>query len=247
MDLLDALEAREGVVCTVGAGGKKSTLYTLAARAVAADIRRTVVTATVHIPIFDREVARVETTEVPISALEGNIDWPLGLVPERDGEHRYRGYDTDTVDAIARSATTDLVLVKADGARTREFKAPDDREPQIPDRADTVLPIASVQVVGEPLTDELVHRPERVSAITGLEQGDQIEPADVATVLASAEGGLKGVPDGASPIPVLNKVDDDELEATAREIAAGIHERADVPRVALTSMVADNSLVDVVD
>ena len=259
MDLEAALDARSGTVCVVGAGGKKTTLYTLARR-----LGRAVVTATVRIPIFDGEVREVRVTDDPAAALrdadangtdargtDGDDVWPLGLVPGRDKSNRYRGYDRETVDALgdaAADADPDVpVLVKADGARTRDFKAPNDEEPQIPGSADVVVPIASVHAVGEPLDAETVHRPERVASLTGLSLGDTIRAADVAEVLASPEGGLKDVPPAATPIPVVNKVDDESYEATAREIAGVVHERADVPRVVLTRLVADDPVVDVVE
>ncbi|WP_336325898.1 selenium cofactor biosynthesis protein YqeC [Halovenus sp. HT40] len=246
MDLLDALDARSGLVCVVGAGGKKTALYTLADRAAEAGLR-SVVTATVRIPIFDEQVSNVVTTEDPVAALAATDEYPLGVVPERDGETRYRGYDTAVVDELARSDVADVLLTKADGARTREFKAPGNEEPQLPESTDTVLPIASVHAVGEPLSEETVHRPERVATITGLSEGEQITPADVASVVASPDGGLKGVPEGATAIPVLNKVDDEELAGVGRDIARGILDRADVPRVVLTSLVADNPVVDVIE
>lgn len=246
MDLLDAVHARSGVVCVVGAGGKKTALYTLADRTAEEGIR-SVVTATVRIPIFDEHVRRVVTTEGPVEALQATEEYPIGVVPERDGETRYRGYDTAVIDELARSEVADVLLTKADGARTREFKAPGDQEPQLPESADTVLPIASVHAVGKPLSEEFVHRPERVSAITGLAEGEKITPSDMVAVLASSEGGRKGVPDGATVIPVLNKVDDEELAGVGREIARGILDRADVPRVVLTQLIADEPVVDVIE
>ncbi|MFC7325534.1 selenium cofactor biosynthesis protein YqeC [Halorubrum rutilum] len=243
MDLTTALDARDATVCVVGAGGKKSTLFALADR-----LDRAVVTASVRIPIFDDRVAAVRVTEDPIAAIEAaeSGDWPLGLVPERDRSDRYLGYDTDTVGGIA-DAAPGATLVKADGARLREFKAPGDREPQIPSNADVVVPIASAHVVGEPLTEELVHRPDAVAAITGREIGDEIRPADVATVLASPAGGLKGVPGGATAIPVVNKVDDESDAAAARAVARETLYRADVPRVLLTRLIADDPVVEVVE
>lgn len=238
MELTEALPT-EGLVCAVGAGGKKTTLYALANA-----LERAVVTATVRIPIFDPHVARVAVTEEPVGEVEGNDDWPLGLVPEREFEDRYRGYDREVVEDLARRADVP-VLVKADGARMREFKAPDGREPQIPRGADAVLPIASVHAVGKPLDDGVVHRPERIAAIAGIDLGEEITTEAVARVLASPEGGLKGVPDGARAIPLLNKVDDGEDEAIAREIARRVHERADVDRVVLARM-ADARVVDVI-
>jgi probable selenium-dependent hydroxylase accessory protein YqeC len=239
MNVVEALEAQRGPTCVVGAGGKKTTMATLAGA-----LERAVVTATVRIPIFDDWVDQVVVTADPVSAVETAGGWPLGLVPERERDDRYLGYDRAKVDELA--ALDVPVLVKADGARMRRFKAPNDREPQIPESAETVVPIASAHVVGQPLTEDRVHRVERVAALTGLEPGDEIRPVDVATVLASDRGGHKDVPDGATVIPLLNMVDDDELEETARSVAAEIHERADVPRVVLAEMRAERPLVAVV-
>lgn len=77
--------------------------------------------------------------------------------------------------------------MKADGARNRLFNAPGDHEPQITENTDTVLPIASARIVGEPLTEEFVHRPERVADLADLDIGDEIRPrTSRASWLASA-------------------------------------------------------------
>ncbi|MEF8828348.1 MAG: selenium cofactor biosynthesis protein YqeC [Haloarcula sp.] len=239
MDIVDALDARHGTTCFVGAGGKKTTMATLARR-----LDRAVVTATVRIPIFDGWVAEVVVTESPRDAIDGATAWPLGVVPSQERPDRYHGYDPATVADLAD--VDHPILVKADGARMREFKAPSDREPQLPSTASTVVPIASAHVVGEPLTDDIVHRVDEVAAITGLDPGDEIRPRDVAAVLASDSGGLKDVPASATAIPLLNMVDDEGLEASARAVAEAIHDRVDVPRVVLTEMRADDPLVAVV-
>ncbi|MDS0223202.1 selenium cofactor biosynthesis protein YqeC [Haloarcula sp. S1AR25-5A] len=239
MDIVDALDARRGTTCFVGAGGKKTSMATLARR-----LDRAVVTATVRIPIFDGWVEEVVVTESPRTAIDGASAWPLGVVPAQERPDRYRGYDPETVADLAD--VDHPILVKADGARMREFKAPSDREPQLPSTASTVVPIASVHVVGEPLTDAIVHRVDEVAAITGLDPGDEIRPQDVAAVLASDRGGLKDAPADAATIPLLNMVDDAALEASARAVAEAIHDRADVPRVVLAEMRADDPLVAVV-
>ncbi|MGB9931775.1 selenium cofactor biosynthesis protein YqeC [Haloarcula amylolytica] len=239
MDIVDALDAKHGTICFVGAGGKKTTMATLAAR-----LDHAVVTATVRIPIFDGWVAEVVVTESPRTAIDGATTWPLGVVPAQERPDRYRGYDPATVADLAD--IDHPILVKADGARMREFKAPSDREPQLPPTASTVVPIASAHVIGEPLTDDIVHRVDEVAAITGLDPGDVIHPQDVAAVLASDRGGLKDVPADATAIPLLNMVDDAGLETSARAVAEAIHDRADVPRVVLAEMRADDPLVAVV-
>ncbi|KAA9398062.1 putative selenium-dependent hydroxylase accessory protein YqeC [Haloarcula sp. CBA1130] len=239
MDIVDALDAWRGTTCFVGAGGKKTTMATLARR-----LDRAVVTATVRIPIFDGWVKEVVVTETPRTAIDGASTWPLGVVPAQERPDRYRGYDPETVADLAD--IDHPILVKADGARMREFKAPSDREPQLPSTASTVVPIASAHVVGRALTDDIVHRVDEVAAITGLDSGDEIQPRDVAAVLASDRGGLKDVPADATAVPLLNMVDDDELEASARAVAEAVHERADVPRVVLAEMRAEDPLVAVI-
>lgn len=243
-DVVAALDAAHGTTCLVGAGGKKTTLYALADR-----LDRAVLTATVRIPIFDREVAAVRVTGDPVAAL-GDFDdrdaaFPLGLVPERERDDRYRGYDPSVVDEIG-AAHDGPVLVKADGARTRLLKAPNEREPQVPAGADRVVPVASVGAVGEPLTAETVHRPERVAALTDAALGDEITPELVGRVLAHEDGGLRGVPAGATVIPLLNAVDDAADAAAARTVARVVRERATVSRVVLARMI-DGEVVDVIE
>ena len=240
VDLVEALSGR-GVVAVVGAGGKKTTLWRLAERH-----DRAVVTAATRIPTFEERVADLVVTDDPIAAVEVALDreadgespWPLGLVPGRADDVRYEGYDTSEISALAGAVGDDLdaILLKADGARNRLFKAPDEHEPQIPDRADTVLPIASAKVVGEPLDETRVHRPELVGEIADLEPGEEIRPVHVARVLASERGGLKRVPEGATAVPVVNMCDDEKLAEAGREVAEGVLERAAVPRVVLARM-----------
>jgi probable selenium-dependent hydroxylase accessory protein YqeC len=253
MRLSSALAADDGqCVAVVGAGGKKTTLYRLGSA-----LDRAVVTATVRIPIFDDQVARVVVTDDPVSALGSSVDgpteatdqatdeWPLGLVPERERDDRYRGYDPAVVDDLA-AAHDGAVLVKADGARTRLLKAPDEREPQVPAGAETVLPIASARVVGKPLTGEWVHRPERVAAVTGLDVGAEIDAEAVAGVLASPDGGLKDVPAGAQVVAVVNMVDDDDRRAVGERVAAETLARTErIDRVVLTELISPDPVVEV--
>lgn len=241
MDFVNALNAETGLICVVGAGGKKTTMYALASR-----LDRSVVTATVRIPIFDPHVERVSVTDDPVAVIAASEVWPIGVVPRREG-NRYVGYETATVDGIADAAVADAVLVKADGARMRQFKAPDETEPRLPSGTDTVIPIASAHIVGKPLTPEHVHRVEQVAAITGRDPGDIVRAQDVAAVLTSDRGGLKDVPAGASIVPLVNMVDDAEIEAAAREVAGEILDREDVSRVVLARMIADEPLVAVVE
>jgi probable selenium-dependent hydroxylase accessory protein YqeC len=221
-------------VALVGAGGKKTTLYTLAA------VRdRAVVTSTVRIPPFPDGVRGVVTDD-PASTV--GAPYPVGLAAADEGD-RLEGFDPRVVDGLA-AEHDGSVLVKADGARTRLLKAPADHEPRIPSTVDTVVPVASVRAVGKPLVEEHVHRPGRVAAVTGRRPGDTLTVGDVVGVLAGAEGALKDVPGGADVVPLVNMADDEALAATAREIARGVLDRAPVRQVVVARM-DEPTVVDV--
>ena len=236
MDLHTAFPGRS--LAFVGAGGKKTSLYALAT---AWD--RALLTSTVRIPPF-RDVVHGVVTERPLDAIEAEGEsFPLGLAAEDEGD-RLRGYDPSVVDDLV-AAHDGPVLVKADGARTRQLKAPDDHEPRLPASVDTVVPVASVRALGKPLTEEFVHRPERVAAVTGLSLGDSIEVDHIADVLASAEGGRKDVPADADVVPLVNMADDAVYARRAREVARAVHDRADVRQVVVARMKVPE-VVDVV-
>ncbi len=245
--LLDALEARRGLVCFVGAGGKKTTFYRLAAE----HPGRVGITATVHIPFFPKSL-----DAHPLIAEEGTL---LPAVLEASRRHdkvifacpsskhgRYAGIDTTLVAAAHERAGFDVTLVKADGARSRWIKAPGDSEPRIPPDADTVICVVSAQAVGQPLSERIAHRVERIEALCGVRAGEPIRPDHVARLLASEQAGLRGV-GAARVIPVINMVDDDERHALARqaaELALAATRRFE--RVVLTSMRRDPPVVEVV-
>ncbi|MGM0718749.1 MAG: selenium cofactor biosynthesis protein YqeC, partial [Halobacteriota archaeon] len=113
----------------------------------------------------------------------------------------------------------------------------------IPDRATTVVVLASVGVVGEPLDVSLVHRPERVAALAGIELGDELTPADVAAVLASPRGGLKHVPSDTDVAVVLNKADTPGSRETGRAVVEAVLDRSErVSRGLVTSFRTDTCL-----
>ena len=106
------------------------------------------------------------------------------------------------------------------------FKAPAAYEPVIPAETTLVLVLVGADVLGRPLDAEHVHRPERVSALTGAPLGAPVTPAIVAGVLAHAEGGRKGVPAGARLVVLINKVETLADPAPARETAERAAPRA---------------------
>jgi probable selenium-dependent hydroxylase accessory protein YqeC len=215
--LLDLLDARTGIVCAVGAGGKKSVLYHLATR----HPGRVATTATVVTPHFPDALG----FGVAIAAGDRLFERVAALDPQRkvayacpsDKADRHAGVSPALVERIHRELAFDATYVKADGARMRWIKAPAPDDVVLPPSCRTVVAVVSARALGQPLGTRVAHRIERLSAVTGLAPGGIIEPLHVARLLASPHG-LR--PGGARRVvPLINMVDDPEREALARAAA----------------------------
>lgn len=246
-ELLDILGARAGVVCLVGAGGKKTTLYRLAAL----HGGRVGITSTVFIPMFPKtlraavvlaEAAQLERAVA--SAAERSRVVAFARPAQKRG--RRAGLAPALVRPIHTAAGFDVTLVKADGARSRLIKAPAADEPQIAEDADTVIPVVSALAIGKPLTERIAHRVDRISAVTGAPPEAPLTPTHLARLLASDEGALRGV-GRAAVVPLINMVDDAEHHALARAAASeALALTARFDRVVLAAMRGPEPLVEVV-
>lgn len=246
-DLSAVLGAGRGVVCLVGAGGKKSTIY----RIVADSAGRVAVTSTVHTPPFRKRLA-AETLVAPEEQLKTLVAGQSGArivayACPSDKKARLAGVDPELVADIHESCGFDLTLVKADGARLRWVKAPGPREPVLPSRFDTLIPIVSVRAAGKPLDHLVAHRPELVAALAGARLGDIITADHIARLLTHPEGGMKHAERAGLVVPVINMLDTGEQRYTARLIADQVLRLApDLDRVVLTRMASEEPVVEVI-
>jgi hypothetical protein len=219
--LVDALHARKGVVCMVGAGGKKSTMYRLAQ----AHDGRVAVTTTVHIPPFPEwlDAAPVVADAGALAAMvlaQARHRSRLAYATRTDKPGRFGGVAAQTVAQLHEQAQFDVTLVKADGARRRQIKGPGGREPIVPEQAATVVAAVSAQIVGQPLDQRIAH-------------------------YAYLEGDW--LPDGAHLVPLINMAEDRESRRAAQEIAATLLDLSPrVTRVVISHMQGDDPLVAVV-
>lgn len=218
-ELLELFHARSGVVCAVGAGGKKTTLY----RLLEAHSGRVGLTSTVFIPPFPKDpplhLIRAEPDEL-FSAVNAAMATHRRIaytgVTTKKG--RFEGVAPHLVSDIHQRLGFDLTLVKADGARTRLIKAPAENEPQLPPEVTTVIPVVSARAIGQPLSERIAHRIEKIGHITGTRPEERVTPSCVARLLASEEGLLKGVGD-AHVVPLINMVDDEQTKILALDAA----------------------------
>ncbi len=216
--LLEALGAREGIICAVGAGGKKSVLYQL----VREHSGRVALTATVYNTEFpaDLGVQQIIDDDEKLHARlrrEARSRSVAYACPSSKAG-RHAGASPATIRAIHDEEGFAATFVKADGARMRWIKAPSPDEPVLVPGAHTVIPVVSARAIGEPLGDRVAHRVDRVAAVTGVAPGRPLTPEAVARLLASEHGSLQRA-GGARVAPVINMVDNEEQEEKARAAA----------------------------
>jgi probable selenium-dependent hydroxylase accessory protein YqeC len=216
--LFELLAARHGIVCAVGAGGKKSVLYALAAE----HPGRVAITGTVpFVPppeslTAERITGDAEAIAGRLAALSRQRTVVFGRPPEKKG--RWGGLPPELIQAWHGRFGFDVTLVKADGARMRWIKAPARDEPLLPPGCSTLIPVLSARALGEPLSERIAHRVALIEQVTGCQAGEIFQPEHAARLLSSPRGLLQGA--GNSEIrPVINMVDTMQTLALAREAA----------------------------
>jgi probable selenium-dependent hydroxylase accessory protein YqeC len=234
MDLTEAFGLpNHAIVAVVGGGGKTSLIFSLAREAIERGRSAMVATSTRFTrPDGTDDFQMVETTDSEAAPDVRNASWirPL-IVTTGDGTRgRLLGLEASTIDDLA-GLGLGLIAVEADGSRGRHFKAPGDNEPIIPASTTDVVVSLGLDVLGGPLTEQFVHRPERVVSLAGGTIGEPITAALVALVLAHEDGGRKNIPPGARTHAMLSSRGD------KREIEAGDNVAARLVYAGFTSAV----------
>ncbi|HRN68214.1 MAG TPA: selenium cofactor biosynthesis protein YqeC [Promineifilum sp.] len=243
---------RPELVAIVGAGGKSSLMFALAAvlpgRVVMTTTTRIFAAQTKHAPAVVHaddlaplaEALAAHGRCLVIGRVEG--DKALGVAPALPTR------------LLARD-DVDYVLVEADGSRMRPIKAPATHEPVIPPTTTLLVPMAGLDAL-EGMLEDVAHRPEQIEAIMNDESGimneegawvvdGRLTAAGLAGVLAHPRGGLKDVPAGARVVPFLNKADTAERLTAAREAAALLLREPRVQRVLIGALRSEHPVREV--
>ena len=212
---------RGEVVGVAGAGGKTTLVYRVAAEARAAGLTVRVTTTT-HMGTLPEAVTGPVLVEEDLGSLDQvraalASEGRATLLGRRVRADKLAGVAPERVDDLRSAA--DLVLVEADGARGRSLKVPAAHEPVLPRTMTLLVVLAALDALGEPLTDECVHRVELVSAATGTALGEAVDEDTVIGCLRQTGGYLSRLPAGARAAVFLNKVEDEERRAAAYRIA----------------------------
>jgi len=241
MSLAKALRVERGaVVSFVGGGGKTSSMFRLASELSSAGFR-VLTTTTTHI---SEEQARIAPSSIGLNELdllETRLD-EFGhtlLIGPPDGKGRVLGSPPELIRSLRNRAGIDVILVEADGSRSRPFKAPGAHEPVVPDATTILVPIAGLNAIGTTLDEDHAHRSEIISSLTGQPLGTPITAGTIAGILPHPAGGAKQLPPGARLVPLLNKADSNAELAEGRKLAERLLADNKVDSVLVSSMLED--------
>jgi molybdenum cofactor cytidylyltransferase len=226
MELTKALRISPGQIAAfVGAGGKSSS------------IRRLIEELTPKTPVLITTTTKLALGQTDLAAhhiiLRSKKDVSLfpALLQEQSSvlvtgerwpeESKWTAPPEDLLAVLLPLAASSgaVVLIEADGARGRSLKAPAEHEPVIPPFVDLVVPVMGLDSIGTELEGDFVYRPESIRALLGIQKDPIIQAADVAGILAHANGALKSVPASAQVRVILNKAETQNTVERGREIA----------------------------
>jgi molybdenum cofactor cytidylyltransferase len=220
--LSSALRVNENkIIAFVGAGGKSTAMFKLAR-----EIAPCLVATTTRLGSTQHELADkhfiVGDNENIFNEIEANSNQGVTLITRKKlKEGKWGGLKENEIAKLKEIAGYhDLpLLIEADGARHMLFKAPAEHEPVIPEFVDAVVVVTSLAVIGKPLTDKFVHRPEVVAEIGKWKVDDVVDASLIEKVLCHPQGGLKNIPSHARRIALLTDADTRELQSIASDLS----------------------------
>jgi probable selenium-dependent hydroxylase accessory protein YqeC len=227
--------ARGDIVAFVGAGGKSSAILQTAGELGEAGLPVLVAPTTkIFVSEADR-IGPVLTSEdgdglrskvAEILTGQGAVVAGSGILTKK----RVGGVDPTWVPQLAPD--NGVTLVEADGSRRRPLKGTAAHEPLLPHGVTLVVVVGGIRALGEPLGEEIVHRLEVFSEITGIGPGHTIEAgAFVRSLLA----GLRNTPEHAHQAALLTDVEPGRSMSDASVVAHGLW-RKGVSKVVLSSL-----------
>lgn len=227
------------LISLVGAGGKTTTMYTLASELAAKGLRViTTTTTNLYIPRQGETDIVIISAETPTLVEIVNVAWKgnqhITVAARTSGERKISGLRPDQPYELLTRSGADVVIVESDGARHRLIKAPAEHEPVVPPQTNIALLLMSAGAINQPLSAEIAHRPERLAAVLGINQGDLLTPWHVAKLMMNDQGALKSIPATASVYLLLTQVTGNNL-SRAQEVAALVQSSGREIRVLISS------------
>ena len=231
MDMLDYFAERNSrIISFVGAGGKTTAMYTLAA-AFAARGLKTLVTTTTHIEMPDKTLWAKNEEEVRRLWQSGSYA-VVGTEPGAEGAEIKKITGLSEPERSLYFDMAEVVLIEADGAKRMPCKVPAAHEPVLLKECDTVVGVMGIRSVGRPLR-EVCFRLEEAQKSFGCHPDERLTPELAAEFLASDLGTKKNV-GTRNYCVMLNPCNGDELLSIGSRIR-GLLEKKGIYSCMLTA------------
>lgn len=215
-----------GVISLVGAGGKTSLMYRLAAEfASKDDFVLSTTTTKIMMPSLRQSSLVIFSNSAESLLNQAKVhlidNRHLSAASNRIANFPQKlcGFSPRVINEIWDAGLFKWIIVEADGAARRPIKAPADHEPVIPQSSTTIIGVVGLRSLGKPVGEKWVFRHDRYSAITGLSEGDPITEKSIAEAALHENGFFKNSPDHAKKILFLNAANHSKGIATGKVIA----------------------------
>ncbi|BHH84696.1 selenium cofactor biosynthesis protein YqeC [Desulforhopalus sp. 52FAK] len=174
-----------GVACIVGAGGKTSLMWRLAAEAKSLGLRTLVSTTT---KMFIPEPVQYDHIDLSGSGYTEIILVPPGVyvAGRQVSPVKMQGLAGDVL--LKSADHFDLVLLEADGAARKPLKGWLETEPVIPPYTTHTIGVVDIQIIGRAASEDLVHRLDCFCLLTGATVGDEIALDHLSRIITGEKG-----------------------------------------------------------
>ncbi len=157
---------------------------------------------------------------------------------------KIEGISAAEADLLFSLTETDHLIVEADGAAGLPLKAPAAHEPVIPASATLVIAVMGLSALGKPVGSDLVFRPTKFTALTGLKEGEKITPDKLVSAFDETDGLFRNAPPSARRVVFLNQLDVMSDRRPALDLAKGALEKHPfIERVVLGALQKEDEFI----
>lgn len=255
MKLIDALKLDRNIkhiISIVGAGGKTTTMFTLAEELKVLGKRVLITTTTAFfIPdsdtydrLFvesdiDKLLIHQETQKNGSITVIGRCEW--------QGE-KLKGIQPEWIEALSHTNQYDVILVEADGAKRKPIKAPNRYEPVIPTQSTMVIGCVGFDSIGKKINEQWVHRAEIFSTVVGQKLEEVISYETINRLVLSKEGLFKTCNEQHEKVVLINKVSNNDGLVEVQKLGGNIVKQdKNVSKVIIGSVQSTDPILMVIE